>query len=480
VRPGTDVAILDSAPPRSAPQTTDAAFFVGLTEQGPLGPQLVETLADFRTRFGARVSYGALYDALEVFFREGGSRAYISRVVGASAVVAGRTLNDGSAVATIKVSAIGPGAFANVYTVAVATVSGGFTITVADGAGTVITRSPVLADKNAAVDWGVADPSVDVTIAGAGGNPATLSAAVMSGGTDDRASVVDTDWRTALNRFTPALGPGQVLAPGNTAAASRTYLLQHASANRRIALLDASDTATVATVVTEVTTIRTNAGNDVARWGALFAPWIRVNGIAAGTTREVAPSSIVAGIMGRNDVAGTAIGQPSAGTIYGISRTALALAQPYTDTDTATLYNAQANSIRTGPNGIMVYGDQALCDPLVYPLWQGLGSNRTVMKIAAQADAILQNHVFAVMDGQGHEFAKLAGELVGMLMPIWEEGSLYGATFDEAARVDTGPKVNTPASIAARELHATVAVKTSPAADWVTLNLVRVATTETL
>lgn len=480
MRPGTDVAILDSAPPRSAPQTTDAAFFVGLTEGGALGPTLVETLSDFRTRFGARVSYGALYDALEMFFREGGSRAYISRVVGPSAVVAGRTLNDGSAVSTIRVTAIGPGAFGNGWMVQVATVTGGFTIAVFDAVGATITKSPVLADKNAAVDWGVADANVDVSISGAGGNPATLGASAMSGGTDDRASITDNDWRTALNRFTPALGPGQVLAPGNTAAQSRTYLLQHAAANRRIALLDASDTATVSTVTAEVTTIRTNAGNDAARWGALFAPWIRVNGVAAGTTREVAPSPIIAGIMARNDLGGTAVGQPAAGVIYGQSRTALSLAQPYTDTDTATLYTAQTNSIRTGPNGIMVYGDQALSDPLVYPLWQGLASNRTVMKIAAQADAIMQNHVFAVIDGQGHEFSKLAGELVGMLMPLWEEGSLYGATFDEAARVDTGPKVNTPTTIAARELHATVAVKTSPAADYVTLNLVRVATTETL
>lgn len=483
MRPGTDVAIIDSAPPRSAPQTTDAAFFVGLTEQGPLFG-FTETLNDFRNRWGARVTYGALYDALEVFFREGGSRAYISRAIGPAGVPAGRTLNDGSAVATIRVTAIAAGAFGNSWTVQVATVTGGFTITIRDTSKTgspIISQSPVLVDKNAAVDWGVADANVDVTIAGGGGNPAVLSASAMSSGSDDRGSITDADWLVALNRFPTNLGPGQVLAPGMTSATTRTNLLLHGQANRRIAILDPSDTATVSTVAGEPATIRAAAGNDAARWGTLApAPWIRINGVAAGTTREVAPSAFVAGLMARSDLAGNPVGQPPAGLTNGVSRTALSLAQPYTDTDIATLYAGGANAWKLTPNGIVNYGDQALPDPLVYPLWQGLAANRTVMTVAARADQILANHVFAVIDGQGHEFTKLAGELVGMLIPLWEDGSLYGATLDDAARVDTGPKVNTTATIAARELHAVVAIKTSPAADWVQLSLVRVATSETL
>lgn len=482
MRPGTDVVVLDSAPPRSAPQTTDAAFLVGLTEQGPLGPQLVETLSDFRARFGARVSYGVLYDALEVYFREGGSRAYISRVVGPSAVVAGRTLNDGSAVATIRVAAIAPGAFGNSWTVQVATVTGGFTLTIRDTSKTgspIISQSPTLADKNAAVDWGVADPNVDVTIAGGGGNPATLSASALSAGDDNRASITDADWLVALNRFQSSLGAGQVLAPGMTSATTRTNLLLHAQNNNRLAILDSTDTATVSTAAAEPATIRTNAGNDAARYGTIWAPWIRINGIAAGTTREVPPSPVIAGMIARSDLAGNPVGQPAA-NLNGVSRTALALAQPYVDTDVSTLYASQVNAFRVGPSGIMAYGDQAVVDPLAYPLWQGFAANRTVMTIRAQADVILQAHVFAVIDGQGIEFTRLAGELVGMLTPFWETGSLYGATPDDAFRVDTGPKVNTPTTIANRELHATVAIKTSPAADWVTLNLVRVATTETL
>ena len=47
-----------------------------------------DVLEQFRSTFGGRVSYGYLYDALDVFFREGGSEAWVSRVVGPNPVTA--------------------------------------------------------------------------------------------------------------------------------------------------------------------------------------------------------------------------------------------------------------------------------------------------------------------------------------------------------------------------------------------------------
>jgi hypothetical protein len=46
-------------------------------------------------------------------------------------------------------------------------------------------------------------------------------------------------------------------------------------------------------------------------------------------------------------------------------------------------------------------------------------------------------------------------------------GALYGASAEEAFAVDTGPQVNTLATIAAQEVHAVVRVKVSPFGEWV-------------
>lgn len=475
-RPGTNVNVLDALPPRSAPTTTDIAFIVGISDQGPLGPDLVTSLTDFHNRYGARISYGTLYDNVEAYFREGGSRAYLSRVVGPAAVAASRTLNDGAAAATLKVSAMSPGAWGNNLTVQIATVTGGYTITIRNGT-TILEVSPTLADKTAALDWGAQAKNVAVTVAGAGGTPATLAATALSGGTDDHASITDADWLVALNRFAKTLGPGQVLAPGNISTTTRANVAQHCKTNNRRGLVDGLDTSVVASLTSDAAAVRAAAGADTARYISYWGNWLRIGGVTPNTTREVAPSAVVAGLIARSDIAGNPVGRPAANQ-NGRTRAVNELNIEFSQTDLATLYASQVNIFVNGYNGITAYGDASLADPTSDPLWVGYASNRTVMTAAARGDAILASHVFDVIDGERHLFTKLGGELVAMLIPLWEEGSLFGATFDEAARVDTGDDVNTPQTIAAREVHATMAVKPAGAADFIELNLVRTATTE--
>ncbi len=72
---------------------TSTAGFVGLAEKGPVGgvPQLVTNFADFRRKYGGFLSenefgeYRFLAYAVEHFFINGGTRAFISRVAPSSA-----------------------------------------------------------------------------------------------------------------------------------------------------------------------------------------------------------------------------------------------------------------------------------------------------------------------------------------------------------------------------------------------------------
>ena len=65
-------------------------FVLGITERGPVDkPVKINSLSDYRRVFGERVTYGAVYDDVQVFFESGGAQAFVQRVVGAAATVAG-------------------------------------------------------------------------------------------------------------------------------------------------------------------------------------------------------------------------------------------------------------------------------------------------------------------------------------------------------------------------------------------------------
>lgn len=476
-RPGITVTVVDTPPPRTAPSATDVAFVVGITAEGPTGPSLATGQRDFARRYGGRIPQGVAADSLEAYYREGGARAYFSRVFGPAATAASATLNDADATASLRVSAMSPGVWGNDLHVQVATVTGGFQITVRRG-GVTLDQSPTLADNVAALDWGVLSPWVDVTVAGAGDAPAPITDVALAGGDDDFDGITDDDWLAALARFPANLGPGQVLAPGATSAAVQAALLDHARDNNRMAILDAPNTAVVAALVTAATTAR-GASPDGARFGSLWAPWVRLPGIAGGTTRTVPPSPIVAGLIARNDAAGVTIGTPAANR-NGITRSLRSLVASFTDDDMETLYDAGVNLLRQTFLGLVAYGDTSLVDRDADPNWGGFAANRVVMTVASRGAQIMDRHVFDPIDGRGLLQATVAGDLTAMLQPLYDAGALYGATFADAASVDAGNAINTPDTIANRELHAVVSIRTSNAAEMLDLELVRVAVTEAL
>ena len=102
--------------------STSTAGFVGLAERGPVTgqPQLVTSFADYRRMYGGYLSqagYGSaryLPYAVEQFFANGGSRAYIMRAVPGDARAATKT------VGVLKVTAANPGAWAENMRVTVA------------------------------------------------------------------------------------------------------------------------------------------------------------------------------------------------------------------------------------------------------------------------------------------------------------------------------------------------------------------------
>jgi uncharacterized protein len=473
-RPGTEIRIREVPPPRSAPSDTGVWFVCGIAEKGPVVPTLIRSMNEYISTFGGRLSYVTLWDPIDVYFREGGGSVFVSRVVGPAAVTASRNLLDAGAAISLVVTAVGPGDWANDVDIAVVAggAAGTFVLVIRE-ANVEVERSPDLVDTAAAVAWGQGSAYVRITQGASILDPAVAAAALLTGGADDRAAITDTHWKIALDKFTRSYGPGQVSFPARTTTQAHTDLLAHAATNMRVAYLDLPDTAVKGTLITAAAAQR---GLN-ARMAGCFAPWHRVPGIALGTYRTVPKSAIMAGITARNDV-GLGPNVAAAGEA-GESVYTIGLSQPeWTDADRTELNSAGVNVTRNIYGGFRNYGFRTMVDGVADPNWTLLGASRLIMEIFSKADGILERYVFDPIDGRGLLFKSLQGALVGMLQPYWEDDSLYGVTPDQAYNVDVGPQVNTPATIANNELHAVVAIRPSPMAEWVILELVKVPTTE--
>ena len=469
IRPGVNVTLRPSPPTLGAPTDTGVWFVVGLADQGPLTPTLLSSMSDYANIFGARVSYSVVYDALDVYFREGGAHAYLKRVVGPAALTATKNLLDAGAAISLVASALGPGVSGNNISVGVRAGQGAGTFVIFNVVGGVeVETSPDLLDNPTAILWAQNSAYIRLAAGPSANDPAVVAASALAGGNDDRNNITDAQWQAALDSITSDFGPGQVSAPGRTSDIGHQQLVDHAGKHQRVAILDAPDTSTVATLTASALGARVGSSS---KFGAMFWPWLTVPGIVSGSVRNVPPSALIAGLLGRNDSGGLGPDQAAAGD-QGVSLFTTALSQPaLSDTVRQSLNQAGVDVIRSIYGTFRNYGWRSLVDPVAEQDWVNFGCGRLYMSIAANAQALAENYMFDKLDGKGNTIALFNGSLTGMLQGYYNNGDLYGASAGDAFFVDTGPTVNTPTTIANHELHAVLNVRMSEFAEMVQIEV---------
>lgn len=474
-RPGTDVFLLDTPGTVSVPTDTGTWFAAGLSDRGPTTPVLILSLNQFVQVFGTRQSYSVLYDVIEHYFREGGSRVYVGRVVGPGAAVGSLNLLDASAGTSLVVNASGPGAWSSSYKIVVYAGTGGYGIQVTDTNGIVLEDSGILADQDSAVKWSQSSNYVTIVKGASTNNPAVMAATALSAGVDDRTNITDAQWQTALDSFTDDLGPGQVSAPGQTSATRHTQLVTHAATHGRNAILDLTDSSVAATLIGNIPAYSTNT-----RFAAAFGPWLVIPGVTAQSTRIVPPSGMIAGRVAANDQV-LGVDAAAAGK-NGESNFAIGLSQPaWDDATRASLNSAGVNVIRSMNGTVKNYGWRSLANPVTDTNWLDFGNARLFNGLSAELQAIAENYVFENIDGQnGETINDFHNDLAAALLVHYDAGDLFGDTSDQAFLVDTGPTVNTLQTIANLELHAVVQVRMTPFAEYVEIQIVKRQVTDTI
>lgn len=503
--PGSYVTVTSAAPSPGVAARTGTWFVTGECQQGLTGVAIpLTSMNDFANFCGARPGYTMLYDALDEFFHDGGQLAYLSRVVGPSAVAATHTLVDraGSPLSTLSVTAAGGGVWGNSCTVAVAngTPSNSYVLTLVNPLTGQTWTSPPLFSPADAVTWatneaGTAPWAFPFVIANLGSatsspnnNPAVVAATALASGADDLADVVEAQWTAALTAFPPTLGPGQVSAPGHNTAAGYQALNAHASAvdaygaliNNRFALLDDVDSSTAANVVANAVSAQISPVDN--GFAQIFGPWVIIPGVPASAigaspaaaTRTVPPSALAAALCAVNDQAndsGVAVAGPN-----GTSSYAIGVTQTYSESDRGTLNAAGVTVIRYLNNAVQIYGDVTVA---TNPTWGAASNSRLRMELVDQVNTTAQAFAFARMDGQGHMFSHAAGSVGGVLSPYWVAGALYGATAAQAYQVNVA-SVNTPTTEAAGAFNISVAVRMSKNAPFVNIGIVSYPITSSL
>lgn len=471
------VTIGDRAASPIAAASTSNGFLVGVCERGSVTePIKAISLADAVDRVGARLSANPnLYDALDCAFREGASVVYIARAVGAESATATKAAVDAGGKTAFTVSAKSPGAWGNDIDVAITLATGAVTLVVKED-GIVVETSPALGTSAEVVEWAKASPYVTVAIGAEDAVDAKTQTLELEGGKDDVAGVSTSQIKAALDVLTNDLGPGQVAAPGFTSEAIHKALLEHCAATNRRALLDDPVETTKAELLSHAGALR----GPLARFGALLASWAYVPGVSLGTTRKVPYSGIQMGLIARSEGEGNNPNRAAAGP-RGKSKYATGLVKVFTDVERGELDEGGVIASILVRGVVTTYGNVTLVNQTTEPNWKSFSASRLVMAVAAAASKVLESYDFEQIDGHGYLFKKLQGDLSGAAcMPFFLDNALYGQTPEEAFFVNTGPDVNTPASIAAEEVKAQIGIRVSPTASFLEVEVVKVPTTESL
>lgn len=472
--PGVVVTTTVRSGPTGTPRAESGQYFVvGLAERGPTDVAVkINSMGDYRRIFGDRVSYGALYDDLTLFFEAGGQQAHVLRVVGAAATKGFVQLEAATPTPVARVEAANAGAWSSRL---------GFVVTAGGVAGTV--KAQVTLDGDVVEEYTnvssvaqlvarfSASPYVRVTSLGAAENlmPKPI-VAVVTAGADDRATVTAARLTAQLPLLKIGLGDGAVAAPG-FGTSMHAALIAHAKENRRIALLAGAR----GTTAVDLAALGLTLSND-GEFAGLFGPHLTVSD-GAGGTRVVSPEGFVAAARAN---AHESVGAWSSAAGEGsVSSYVLGVDQEFSRADAELLDAGRVSPIRLVSGRIRLYGWRSLsADEAEYSL---LSVQDLLNRLEVECETRLEPYVHKTINGRGQLQSQMAGILIGIMEPIRLAGGIFeridettGDVIDPGYSVNVGPNLNSVASLSRNEINALVAVRPSPTASLINLAIVKV------
>jgi hypothetical protein len=478
-----------TGPSNAAVAPASTFFLCGTAERGPIGynaatdalgtATLVTSLADFEAYYGGYNSSNTLHQHAQTFFEEGGTRAYISRVVGASATAGTLSLVNGSAVASLRLDAANTGTWSSGVTAAVLTGSGTFAVKIYFD-GSLVYNTGYVATCSAAADKINSSDEAGIYVTATalvGANVlAAVSATALSAGVNGAAptamNLVD-----GLEAFDPAYGAGAVAIPGQNTAATHDGLtvyddlIAHGVANNRIAILAIANGETAADAVTIA---ESYAGGVGAEYAGFYFPHITITN-TSGVSLTLSPESYVAA---KRAVAHAQVGPWQAGAgLLSAATFVTGLATSVSKADADTLDEGRVNALRVIQGAVRVYGARSASDDdenYRYITYRDL-----LNYIIVEAEKRLEDLVFSTIDGRKTVFGRVEARLIGLLDPIRTAGGLYeafntdGSLLDPGYSVQVNDAINPVNQLATGLIRARVGVRVSSVGDRIEVEVLK-------
>jgi hypothetical protein len=461
--PGHETDLVDAIQAPGDDSDTGLLLVIGETLRGPTVPTEVNSTADRDAVFGPRQSYGVLHDMLDVHFNTGGTRAIVSRTVASTAVAATRDLA-GTSGNSLKVTASSTGDWGNNLKVQVtAPQTATRRVLIIDGAtNATLEQTPEYDELSDFVGW---TGTYAAITAGIGtGLPVVAAATSLAGGASNRNAIDTAAHITALNKFTPENGIGQLAAPGIFTEAVHLAMLAVANQTKtpRFAVLDLDPTMTASQKASYLATLKLNG-----HWGAAVSSRVLIRATDSGT-RWVSGSGFFTGRAAYTDsIAGP--GQAPAGQDFGEHPYVLDVEDTYTDTERGLLNDVGGICIVRINGRPRLYGARSMANTSVHPAFKWLTAARVTMRFKSLADDILEAHV--LRRNNSGERIQLGNDLTGLAEQERNAKNLDGETPEEAYRIDTSDSVNTKQSIADGWIRADAEIRPPETAERVRLNL---------
>lgn len=446
--PGVSIQTAVRVGPNAASSVeTSQMFVVGKTERGPSDvAKLVTSLEEFRAIYGGYVSYSYTHPTVETFFEEGGTRAYVCRVVGSGATTGTLALQGAASAASFSVTANGPGAWSagiKVQVVNPGTGGGDFIVKIFDNdvlkysTGNCTTVLQAVGRINSSP---VASKIVSATATGTA-IPVNLAATALSAGTDNESGVTNSNYVTGLEKFLESFGTGVVICPESENSTVQTGLANHANAFNRIAFLNGAFDDTVAEAKTAGYALA--AANVSAEHVAYFYPWVYVPTSTPGVNRLIPPVGYAAA---KRAVAHAQVGSHKPGA--GLISVAQFVNGVATDVDKSTgdsLDEAYVNAIRVINNTVRVYGARSASSDTTN--FRYITAQDVVNQVVVEANRSLEDLLFSVIDGRNTVFAAVESKMFAILEPLRANGALFEAFDSNGKRIDFGYTVKCDSSL---------------------------------
>ncbi|MCX6677005.1 MAG: phage tail sheath family protein [Methanothrix sp.] len=483
--PGVYIEEIDIGPKPIEGVSTSTAGFVGPTDKGPLDPRLVTSFEQFQRIYGGFRKDSFMAYAVDGFFRNGGSRCYIARIIGKGAKEANLSLRRKEE--AINVVAKGSGLWGNELSVMIedGTLDPNlFKLSVANG------KKPgedepqiVEVFDNISTDESSSNYYVK-TVSGvsnfivlspkgkaegaeeAGAKPKFVP---LAGG-DDGKALAATDFmggsdgpggRTGLESFNEFDDISIVCIPDESKFPDvlADALVTHCEKRKdRFAILQAEKSST------DIPKLRPPKAS---KYAAFYYPWIKILDPLTGLPILVPSGGHVAGVYARVDQEKGVHKAPANEVVNG----ALGLEFNITKGEQDVLNPRGVNCIRAFPGrGILIWGARTAASD---PAWKYVNVRRLFIFVEKSIEVGTQWVVFEPNDEK--LWARVKQTINQFLTSVWRSGALMGTTQEEAFFVKCDRTTMTQNDIDNGRLVVLVGIAPVKPAEFVIFRIAQVA-----